>query len=264
MNIILRELKMRWKVLLIWLLGIGLLVYFGMIKFEGFADAGMGMLTDFIDSFPRIILSLFGMAGVNILELPGYFTVIGYMVMFCGAIYATGLGTGIVTDEIVDKNADFLYTKPRKRSFVLSMKLLTAVGLLMLFTAVFLLTGKIAVLAVEPDANIDRIILQYAAVIFLVNLVFLGLASFLSAALRKPEQAKKASLRTLLLLFGAGIAYDMVEAASWIRYLTPFRWFEAPSLLAKGLEPLYLLITGGVIAALLIATYVSFQRKDIL
>ncbi len=263
MNLLLREIKTRVRALIFWILGTGVLTYAGMVKFEGFTGPGVGDLTKFMESFPKIVLAMFGMVGIDILKLPDYYTVIGFLVMLCGAIYAVNLGTGIVTDEIVDKNADFLYTRPRTRKFVFTRKLLAALVLLLVFSVANFGVSKAAVAMVAPDQNIDTLILQYSVAIFLINAVFLSLGTFVGVILRRPETAKSTANRWMLLLFLAGVAYDVLDNASWIRYVTPFRWFEAPSLLANGLEWEYVVIAIGAFLVLTMGSWMGFVKRDI-
>lgn len=263
MNIVIRELKTRTKSFLFWLLGVGALIYAGMVKYEGFTGAAAMDLTDFFDKFPKIILAMFGMVGIDITKVADYYTVIGFLVMICGAIFAMNLGAGIVTDEIVDKTADFLFTKPRTRAQVLTKKLSAAAVYLLLYSVSNFVISKIAVETTSHGQNIDKLILQYSVVILLVNLVFLSLSVFVTSLIRSPERGKTLINLLFLFFFVAGVAYDLLESAPWLRYTTPFRWFEAPALLKNGIDPIDLGISLGVTAILLLASYGLFSRKEV-
>ena len=75
MNILVRELKAGRKAFLFWSLGLFVLVFMGVVKSTGVTADGGG-LAALLDSFPRVVLAVFGMVGADIGTFGGYYAVL--------------------------------------------------------------------------------------------------------------------------------------------------------------------------------------------
>ena len=123
MNLFRKELKTGLKPFLFWTFGLFVLIFAGIVK-SGAAMADGAFMTELIGKFPRIVIAVMGMANVDISNFGGFYAVLMQYVLLIAAVYATHLGSSAVSRESVDKTYEFLFTKPRSRSFILSRKLL--------------------------------------------------------------------------------------------------------------------------------------------
>ncbi len=263
MNVFLQELRAGRKALLLWSLGVFFLVLAGVTKFSGVEGMSSGELLSLMEKFPKVALAVFGMVGVDIGQLPDYYTVIGYLVMLCAALYGVQLGVGAVSRETMDHTDEFLFTKPRSRNVILAWKLLAAAVLLALLTLVNWGSSLLAVRTLKNAPDISKLIAHYSAAVFLVGLVFLCLAAFFAAPLRRTEKAVQWGNLAFLATFIAAVLYDMLEGAGWLRFLSPLKYFEAPALVKGnfdgGMAALALVLS----AALLVFAFHFFRRKDL-
>ena len=132
MNILKRELRAGRKTFILWTIGLFFIMFAGIAKYTGFS--GEANITELFDSFPRIVLAVFGMVGLDVTSLGGFYSVVVYYGIICAAIYGVSLGCRAVNEEAIDKTYEFIFTKPRSRSFILGMKMLSAFIYLTLYS----------------------------------------------------------------------------------------------------------------------------------
>ena len=128
-NIFRQELRMLFKSVITWSVSIVALIgVFGSL-YSGFA-ADAELLNQMMAKFPPQLLAAFGMTGVDLSTVPGYFGLIFLFVQICLAIQAANYGFSLVSIEEREWTADFLLAKPVGRTQILTSKLLAAVSAL--------------------------------------------------------------------------------------------------------------------------------------
>lgn len=261
MNILKRELKAKIKPFLFWSFGLFILAFAGMTKFSGLETSGVN-LSPLLANFPRPILALMGIAGVDLYSLGGYFAVISYYASICACIYALSLGFSAVSGEAADKTYEFLFTKPRTRSYILSKKLEAGFILLSLFNLLNYLfsIGAMATLRVESSENPQ--VFLFCISVYLVSLVFFSLAAFFAALAKETEKGAQYANRVFLITFVAGIICDMLETPGALRILAPLKYFTPDKLLEGSFSPFYAALCAVIIALSLAAAFNLFKRKD--
>ena len=63
MNLLKRELRANWKAFFFWSIGMFVLCFAGVVKFESYTASGSMM--ELLNSFPRIVLAVMGAVGVD-------------------------------------------------------------------------------------------------------------------------------------------------------------------------------------------------------
>ena len=91
MNLLKRELRANWKAFFFWSIGMFVLCFAGVVKFESYTASGSMM--ELLNSFPRIVLAVMGAVGVDMGSLNGYIALMFYYVLICACIYALHLGS---------------------------------------------------------------------------------------------------------------------------------------------------------------------------
>ena len=134
MNLFRRELKAGLKPFLLWTLGLFVFIFAGIVKSSA-AMADGQFMTELISKFPRIVVAVMGMANVDIAQFGGFYAVLMQYVFVLTAVYAVHLGNNAVSRESIDKTYEFLFAKPRSRSFILARKLLSALVYLVAYAA---------------------------------------------------------------------------------------------------------------------------------
>jgi ABC-2 type transport system permease protein len=261
MNIIMKEIRFGLKPFLFWLLGMSFLLVAGMTKYtaiEGGAD-----ITAIFEKFPKIILAVMGMGGgVDIASIGGYYSVLMYYSFIVVILYAVYLGTSAVNRELIDKTYEFIFTKPRTRSYILMRKVMVGVGFLVVFCIMNIPLSFLGMSIINTkDADTGFVYTNTAALLF-VGLLFFALGVFWSAILKKPERGATATNLCFLVGFIAGIIYDMYDEASVLQVISPLRFFPPQDLLDGRINPLF--AVGCLIAAgiLLFFGFRQFERRD--
>jgi len=258
MNILKREWKANLKVFLFWILGLFILVFTGMTKFTGIAAAtDLGDINQILDQFPKVILAVLGVSNVDITTLAGYYSILAFYALICGAIYAIHLGNNAVSREIVDKTYEFVFTKPCTKTYILGMKVIAGWMAIAAFSIFNLLFSYAAVVALKFDGNINQLILLYTIVLFVFSSLFYALSIFMATIAKNPEKGALYSNLCFLFAFIMGIVYDMLENGRLIKFISPMKYFEAKDLIVGKFDMGYLLLS---IVLITILTYVGFRK----
>src|SRR5271169_5845053 len=103
----------------------GLILVFS-IMFSSIAGQ-VESLNSILANYPKELLIAFGLNGVDLSTVLGFFSFIFLFVQICLAIQAANYGFSLVSVEESEWTADFLLTKPVKRTRILTSKLAAAV-----------------------------------------------------------------------------------------------------------------------------------------
>lgn len=265
MNIIKREFKMGLKPFILWVLGLFFLVFVGMMKYTGIGTgANSSDFTALMDKFPKVVLALLGASGVDLTTLGGFYSVLAFYVLICAVIYAISLGNNAVSRELTDKTYEFLFTKPRSRSYILSSKLIAGEIFLMIFCFLNYIFSVMAISNLNFSGNIQIQIVLFTISIFLVSNIFYTLSAFLSAAMKHSEKSSLYSNLCFLFVFILGIVYDMMENAKILKFFVPVKYFTAKEILNKHMGVTYIIICLLVSQILWYGTFYKFKRKDLM
>lgn len=263
MNVLKKELRTGLKPFIFWIIGLFVLVFVGMIKFEGISTADGSNITGLMSEFPRIVLAILGMVDVNINSLGGYYSVLSYYGLICAVIYAVHLGSNAVSRETIDQTYEFIFTKPRSRNYILSMKLR---GAWIYFTMFCLLSYVFAVSAtstLQISENLNSQMLLFSLSIFLIGSIFLALSAFFSAIAKQAEKGSLYGNLFFLYSFIIGIIYDMLENGGVLKFISPLKYFNPADILANKLDPLFVVICVILVGIFLFSAFRKFSKKDL-
>lgn len=263
MNVYLRELKVHRLGLLFWSLGMLALVGAGMAKFAGYEEAGESVEA-ILATLPRAVLVVFGMTGFDLSTASGFYGVLFLYVAVLGAVHAVLLGSTLVSKEERDRTSEFLFAKPITRGRALTGKLLaglTNVVILNLVTTV----SSIYFVGFFGDgrASSTQIEVLMVGLLFL-QLIFLALGALVAGVARRPKTASSRATSVMFLTFLVYYLVNLNEDLSFLRFVTPFKYFDAATLMADGaLDPVFVALSVGIIALAVLGTYRFFAARDL-
>lgn len=263
MNILRREWKAGWKAFLFWTLGLFGLMFTGVVKSTGITSIEGASAAALVGAFPRIVQAVLGMVGLDMTEFPGFYAVLSRYSALLTAVYAVHLGGGAVSREAADKTYEFVFTKPRTRSFILAQKLLAGWTYLLVFCALTAVFSAMAVSVMKLDVQMTRTFFLFAVSALLFGTVFFAFAALFAAAARSAETGAKLGNYAVLAAFCMGVVHDMLENPGLIRLLSPFRYFQAADLIAGRLDPLYLLLSVLLSGLALMIAFRRFEKRDL-
>lgn len=264
----LHEIRSTYKGLIAWIAGVLVLQLSGYSKFEGFQASGLaatGSVNAISSSFPKPLLALFGMSDLNIATLIGYFGILYLYFALIATIHAGLTGAGIVSKEERDKTSEFLLTRPLSRNKILSAKILAGLTNVLILFVVIATSSVIGVGIVNHgNYSLSPQVMNMMWGILLSQLVFFGLGICFAGIFKRP---KLPTLAITAVVMGSYIVYALsliTDKLAWLRFITPFRWFSAPSIIyAEAVGIGYVLVSILLCVGLIVAGYYYYQRRDI-
>ena len=262
MNIFLRELKANLKSLIIWSVIVALLIMIGVAKFSAFA--GDPEMLKILDSVPPVVLEAMNMGAFNLTTLTGFYGVMFIYFGLMGAMAAAMWGSDIISKEERDKTVEFSLVLPISRSKVITAKALAA---LINCIAFVLITWGISIAAVQsynPDQAFYKNLSLEMQAMFLIELVFLAVGLFLGCAMKQYKRSGSTAVAIILVTYILSILSGMQEKLDFLKYFSPFKYFDAGQLFISGkFESTYLLISAAIIIACVAAGYLVYNRRDL-
>ncbi|MCA0148392.1 ABC transporter permease [Rossellomorea vietnamensis] len=262
MNVYVREMRAHRKSLIIWCIGMIALIGSGMGKYAGFSSSGQSM-NELMEGLPKSMQAIFGIGSLDMETASGYYGVLFLYIVLLATIHAALTGATIISKEERDKTAEFLFVKPLPRKKIIGLKLaaaLTQIGILALITWVFslVIVGHYSDVSVASDIGVTVVGM------IILQVLFLMIGTAVAAYSKKPVKSAAVASGVLLLTFILSFAIDLNESMEALKYLTPFKYFEAENLMyGGGLGPAYVGISFGLIVILSVATFLFFEKRDL-
>lgn len=264
MNIYLHEIKRGLKPFLFWMLGISALIFASVTKYQGIRGEAAAQTAQLLKMFPKVILATFGMVGIDISQFSGYYTVVGFLVMICLALYATMLGSGVVLNETFDNTSEFIFAKPRTRFYILTSKFAAAESFLIGSAFITYLVSIAAQSSLKLEVTASAVILRYSLAILIVSLIFLYLSAATAASVRLSERGKSFSVLVFLSTFIFSFLYDILDNVGFLRYFTPFKYFSAAEIISGSVKTRFILLAIMLVIAGYWLTISLFRTRDVL
>lgn len=262
MNIFFRELKANFKSLLIWCGVLALLILIAVAKFSAFA--GDPSTVAMLDAMPKGLLDALNMRAFNLTTLDGFYGIMFVYFGLMGAIAAAMWGSDIISKEERDKTVEFSLVLPVSRSRVITAKALTALVNCILFVLVTLGISLVAVQQYNPDQGFYDFLYMEMLAMFFIELIFLAVGLLLGAGMRRYKTAGSTAVAIILGTYFMSILATMQEKLDFLKYFTPFRYFDAAEFYHSGkFEPGYLMLSAGIVLVCVAAAYWIYNRRDL-
>jgi len=262
MNIFFREVKANLRSLLIWGVIVVLFTAVGFSKFTAYE--GNPELLAVLDTLPPAMLAAFNFKAFNLTTITGFYGVMFTYISLFVSIAAAMWGSDIISKEERDKTVEFSLTLPVTRSRVITAKTLAAlvncVGLLLIVWA--------AVLAVATQFQTNSEFYDFVTLSMLpfliLEMTFLAIGIFLGSAMKQYKRASGIAVALLLGTFLLSIISGINTNLDWLKYLSPFKYFNPGTLLHDArIEPVYLVLSAGIIVVCMLGSYLTYNRRDL-
>lgn len=263
MNLFWQEMKANRKALIIWCLGIMYMVIAGMAKYSAYRSSG-GSINELMGQMPKSLQAIFGMGSLDLATATGFYGMLFTYLLLMAAIHALLLGANIIAKEERDKTTEFLMVKPISRVRIITIKLAAALVNTIIFNLVTLILSVTMVNRyLKAGESLQSVYLLLAGM-FLVQLLFMVLGTGIAAVGKHPKRAGSFGTALLLIMYILSIAIDLNQKIAPLKYLTPFKYFEAKSVLADGsLPPVFIGESLVIIVVLVSVTYIFYQKRDL-
>jgi ABC-2 type transport system permease protein len=262
MNIFIRELKANLKSLLIWSGVITLLIIMVVTKYSAFA--GDPELLKMLDSMPPAMLDALSMRAFNLTTLSGFYGIMLIYFGLMGGIAAAMWGSDIISKEERDKTVEFSLVLPVSRSQVITAKALAALVNSIAFVLVTWGVSLVAVQPFKPDQAFYNFLALEMQAMFVIELIFLAIGLLLGCAMKQYKLSGSTAVAIILVTYFLSIASGMQQDLDFLKYFTPFKYFDARELFRTGqMDGMYLLISAAIIVACVAAAYWTYNKRDL-
>ena len=262
MRMYFRELKAGIKSLLVWTVVIALLIVVAVVKFSAFESSPESLAI--LDSMPPQLMEALSMRAFNLTTLEGFFGAMFVFFALMGAMAAALWGSEAIAKEERERTVEFTLVLPIPRRHIITAKLLAALTNCALFVLFTWIISVIASRSYDPGKSLFDFLRLEMLAMFMIELVFLSLGTLLACASKTPRRVGSMAIGLILGLYFASIFAGMHEKLSWLKYLTPFSWFNASEFFRSGrFEPYALVLTGVTVVVFLLAAYFTYDRRDL-
>ena len=263
MNIYKHELNMNSRSVITWSVAVAALIFVYVSIFSSFAkDAEL--LNEVRATLPEELLMAFGMNGMDLSTVLGYFSFVFLFVQICLAIQAANHGFSLVSIEERELTADFLLAKPVGRAQILTSKLLAALSGLTITNIVVWISSFGFINLFKGDRTYEtKTLLLLLLSIVLFQLFFLTVGLVVSLLMKR---VKSVTPYSMSLGFGMYVlsAFGGMLGESTLEKITPFRHFDPNYIIQNGAYDVPLvMISISVIVISLVGSYVLYTRRDI-
>jgi beta-exotoxin I transport system permease protein len=263
MNIFRQEFKMRFRSVITWSVAMVALLLIYTSLFSSFADQAE-LLNEMMANFPEQLLTAFGIKGVDLATVLGYFGFAFLFVQICLAIQAANYGFSLVSVEEREWTADFLLAKPVSRTQILTSKLLAALAGLTITDIVVWISTFVFITLFKGDRTYEvtpLLLLLLSIVPF--QLFFLSVGLVVSLLVKRIRSVTPYAMALGFGMYVLSVFGDLL-GDSTLEKLTPFKHFEPNYILQNGAWDLPLvLISVAVIVIALVGSYLRYARRDI-
>lgn len=260
MTIFKKEMKQGFMSLAIWTVATAFMVVICVVLFPEMK----GQMEDVTDLFANMggFTAAFGMDRVSFGDMMGFYAVeCGNILGIGGGFYAAFLGISILASEEKDRTAEFLLSHPVSRIRVLSEKLMAVIVQILIFNLVVVISSALSIRGIGESVDWEIFALLHLA--FFVLQLELGCICFgISAFLKRGGLG--IGLGLAMVFYFVNIIYNISDDLSFMKYLTPYAYAEASSIVADAKLNLPLMGIGiavGIIGAAV--GYIQYSRKDI-
>ncbi|MBU4439209.1 MAG: ABC transporter permease, partial [Firmicutes bacterium] len=200
MNILKQELRMGRKSLIIWCLSLVGILGFFMLLYPSISN----QLDDFqkvFKSFPIEFQQAFGIADLELSSILSFYQFTLMYVLLAGAIQAMNMGVAIISSEVREKTADFLFVKPVSRNRVVSMKILAVLVQILITNAIVFTAALIIVTLLSTDSyNVELFALFTLSLLF-IQIFFASLGLFVSVFLKRIRTVLPISMGMVFIFY---------------------------------------------------------------
>lgn len=259
MNMYLHELKSNFKFITVWFFSILTLITI-LVATYSTVSADVDAFKTVLLNYPESIRTAFGIDIDRIGSALGYYS--SFIITFvcvCSATEAMILGISILSKEVREKTADFIYTKPISRNLIVTNKILSSLTLLIISNIILAIVTFIELSLVANNTFDIKTFILLINVPYIIQLIFFTAGMFISSLMKKVKAILPISMGVVFFIYILSSFAD-----EKMRALMPFKYFDTNYVLNNNsYEAGYLILSLCIIAFCTIFTYIFYKIKDI-
>jgi len=239
-----------------------LLIVIAVSKFSAFA--GNPEMLAMLDSMPPAMLDALNMRAFNLTTLSGFYGLMFIYFGLMGAIAAAMWGSDIISKEERDKTVEFSLVLPVSRSRVVTAKALAALINCIAFVLITWGISLVAVQSYNPDQAFFNFLALEMGAMFAIELIFLAVGLLLGCAMKQYKRSASVAVAIILTAYFVSIVSSMQENLDFLKYFTPFRYFDAGELFRSSqMDATYLGLGALIVVVCVAAAYWIYNKRDL-
>lgn len=205
----------------------------------------------------------FGMDKLNFGELMGFYGVeCGNVLGIGGGFFAALAGISVLAGEEKNRTAEFLFTHPVSRNWVLVQKFLSVVTQVLVLNIFVVLVDLLFAAVIGEEFQMREFLLMHTAYLlmqFEIASICFGISAFIQRG------SIGIGLGCALALYFMNLICNISEKAEFLKYITPYAYSDASQIISESKLEGNLIVIGMVISLAGIgAAFFKYNRKDIL
>lgn len=262
MNLVKRELKANMKSILIWSVSMAFLMNVWMIEYEPFAKNPA--INDFMAVMPQEMLAVLGMKEFSLASLNGFIGSISLYLYLLLGIQAVLLGSSIIAKEERDRTEEYMFSLPVSRGKILVGKEISSIINIILLNLVTLVSLLFSTLKCDKGNDFYRFIGITFIALFIIQIIFLSIGMFVAALNENQKQSGNIAVGILMGTFLILLLIKVVERLYFLRYITPFKYFETAYLMNElALEPICFGLSLVITFIGKTGTFIFYSKRDL-
>ncbi len=239
-----------------------LLVIVGAAKFSAYYN-NPSML-EILNSLPAGFVDALGLKAFNLTTLNGFFGIMFVYYALLGGIAAAMWGSDSISKEERDKTVEFSLVLPVTRSRVVTAKALAAVVNCVVFVLVTWVSSIVAAQSYKPDQAFYSFLTLEMEAMFVTELIFLALGLLLGCVMKQYKLSSSTAVGIILVTYFLSIVSVMNAKLDFLKYFTPFKYFDAAALFSSGkMDGGYLLLSAAIIVVCVVVAYLVYNKRDL-
>jgi ABC-2 type transport system permease protein len=99
---------------------------------------------------------------------------------------------------------------------------------------------------------------------FSIEMIFLAVGLLLGCAMKQYKRSASTAVAIILATYFMSVASSMQEKLDFLKYFTPFRYFDASQLFSTGkMDSTFLLLSAAIIVVCVAAAYWFYNKRDL-
>lgn len=261
MNIVKREFRHNLKSLIIWIGVMFLLTLIYSSEYAAFKDNPE--LLDLMAEFEQMFQYL-GMSIESLFEPAGFVSMLAIYYYIPFSIYSGLLGSSIISKEERAKTAEFLFALPVTRGKVLRSKIVVA-ALNSLILNVVTIALMVAMMTLySPNASFYSFMGLLMIGVFITQIIFMALGMLFAAVIKQYKKSGSYTVAILLSTYMLHILVGLSSKIEFLKYFTPFKYFEAAVILEDmKIDLVFVVISTVLITGCITGTFIFYKKRDL-
>lgn len=260
MTIFFHELKRGRTALLVWSLSIGIMIFICMLMYPEMKTQ-VDEMTEMFSSLGGFTAA-FGLDKISFGEPLGFYAIEGGNILAIGGgFFAALIGIGALANEEKNRTAEFLLTHPIHRIQIVFEKLIAVFFQIFLLNLIIIAIAISSFFIIGEDILWKEFLLLHAAY-FMMQIQMASICFGISAFLSRGGLGFGLGLAGLLYFLS--IIANISEQASFLRYVTPFSYADAATIISESTMDASLIAVGLVLSSIaIVLAFWRYNSKDI-